>query len=47
MALEDEEKPEVSGRVTGTVRRNIPIDTREHTGAIFHFYVGDSYDSSR
>ncbi|KAK4428500.1 putative ATP-dependent helicase C29A10.10c [Sesamum alatum] len=44
--LEDEEKPEVSGRVAGTVRRHIPIDTREHTGAILHFYVGDLYDSS-
>ncbi|KAL1540501.1 helicase sen1-like [Salvia divinorum] len=45
MALEDEEKPEVSGRVAGTVRRYIPIDTREYTGAILHFYVGDLYDS--
>ncbi|KAL3830454.1 hypothetical protein ACJIZ3_019256 [Penstemon smallii] len=44
--LEDEEKPEINGRVAGTVRRHIPIDTREHTGAILHFYVGDSYDSS-
>lgn len=47
LALEDEEKPEVSGRVAGTVRRYIPIDTREYTGAILHFYVGDLYDSSR
>ncbi|XP_057794535.1 helicase sen1-like [Salvia miltiorrhiza] len=46
LALEDEEKPEVSGRVAGTVRRYIPIDTREYTGAILHFYVGDLYDSS-
>ena len=47
LALEDEEKPEVSGRVAGTVRRYIPIDTREYTGAILHFYVGDLYDSNR
>lgn len=47
LALEDEEKPEVSGRVAGTVRRYIPIDTREYIGAILHFYVGDLYDSSR
>ncbi|KAH6827842.1 P-loop containing nucleoside triphosphate hydrolases superfamily protein [Perilla frutescens var. hirtella] len=46
LALEDEEKPEVSGRIAGTVRRYIPIDTREYTGAILHFYVGDLYDSS-
>ncbi|KAK6118930.1 hypothetical protein DH2020_047326 [Rehmannia glutinosa] len=45
-ARDDEEKPEVNGRVAGTVRRHIPIDTREHTGAILHFYVGDLYDSS-
>ncbi|KAK6115465.1 hypothetical protein DH2020_007734 [Rehmannia glutinosa] len=45
--LEDEEKPEVNGRVGGTVRRHIPIDAREHTGAILHFYVGDLYDSSK
>lgn len=44
---EDEEKQEVNGRVAGTVRRHIPIDTRDHTGAILHFYVGDLYDSSR
>ncbi|XP_042015421.1 helicase sen1-like [Salvia splendens] len=46
MALEDEEKPEISGRVAGTVRRYIPIDTREYTGAILHFYVEDLYDSN-
>ncbi|PIN24740.1 tRNA-splicing endonuclease positive effector (SEN1) [Handroanthus impetiginosus] len=45
-ALEDDEKPEVNGRVAGTVRRHIPVDTREYTGAILHFYVGDLYDSS-
>ncbi|XP_012841037.1 PREDICTED: probable helicase MAGATAMA 3 [Erythranthe guttata] len=45
--LDDEEKAEVNGRVAGTVRRHIPIDTREkHIGAILHFYVGDLYDSS-
>lgn len=41
------EESEVSGRVAGTVRRHIPIDTRDPTGAILHFYVGDSYDSNR
>ncbi|KAI3760810.1 hypothetical protein L1987_51209 [Smallanthus sonchifolius] len=40
------EESEVSGRVAGTVRRHIPIDTRDPTGAILHFYVGDSYDSN-
>ncbi|XP_076932417.1 putative helicase MAGATAMA 3 [Bidens hawaiensis] len=40
------EDTEVSGRVAGTVRRHIPIDTRDPTGAILHFYVGDSYDSN-
>nr|XP_043638503.1 uncharacterized ATP-dependent helicase C29A10.10c [Erigeron canadensis] len=40
------EVTEVSGRVAGTVRRHIPIDTRDPTGAILHFYVGDSYDSN-
>ncbi|XP_076897911.1 uncharacterized protein LOC143551337 [Bidens hawaiensis] len=41
------EESEVSGRVAGTVRRHIPVDTRDPTGAILHFYVGDSYDSNR
>jgi senataxin len=36
-----------SGRLVGTVRRHMPIDTREPIGAIIHFYVGDSFDSSR
>ncbi|KAL6574184.1 hypothetical protein OROHE_001088 [Orobanche hederae] len=45
-ARDDEERLEVNGRVAGTVRRHMPIDTREHTGAILHFYVGDLYDSS-
>ncbi|KAL8504418.1 hypothetical protein ACS0TY_022953 [Phlomoides rotata] len=44
--LEDDDKQEVNGRVAGTVRRHIPIDTRDHTGAILHFYVGDLHDSS-
>ncbi|KAJ0251719.1 Uncharacterized protein HA466_0126370 [Hirschfeldia incana] len=37
---------EDGGRVAGTVRRYIPIDTRDPHGAILHFYVGDSYDSA-
>ena len=47
MPIDDNEEPEVSGRVAGTVRRYIPIDTRDPPGAILHFYVGDSYDPSR
>ncbi|KAL5703926.1 hypothetical protein ACHQM5_022418 [Ranunculus cassubicifolius] len=43
---EDDVESEVSGRVAGTVRRHIPIDTRDPLGAIFHFYVGDTYDPS-
>ncbi|KAI3820292.1 hypothetical protein L1987_07837 [Smallanthus sonchifolius] len=39
------EETEVSGRVAGTLRRHIPIDTRDPKGAVLHFYVGDSYDS--
>ncbi|KAI7727640.1 hypothetical protein M8C21_003431 [Ambrosia artemisiifolia] len=39
------EETEVSGRVAGTVRRHIPIDTRDPIGVLLHFYVGDSYDS--
>ncbi|KAL6642551.1 hypothetical protein ACP70R_020732 [Stipagrostis hirtigluma subsp. patula] len=34
------------GRLVGTVRRHMPIDTRDPIGAIVHFYVGDSFDSS-
>ncbi|KAJ4966511.1 hypothetical protein NE237_018360 [Protea cynaroides] len=34
----------VTGRVAGTVRRHIPIDTRDPPGAILHFYVGDTFD---
>lgn len=37
---------EITGRVAGTVRRFMPIDTRDPPGAILHFYVGDSYDPS-
>ncbi|KAA8544548.1 hypothetical protein F0562_022593 [Nyssa sinensis] len=44
--IDDDEEPEVSGRVAGTVRRHIPIDTRDPPGAILHFYVGDSYDAN-
>ncbi|XP_022768302.1 helicase sen1-like isoform X2 [Durio zibethinus] len=43
---EEDEEAEVTGRVVGTVRRHIPIDTRDPLGAILHFYVGDSYDSN-
>ncbi|CAI9116342.1 OLC1v1017458C1 [Oldenlandia corymbosa var. corymbosa] len=45
-AVEEDEEGEISGRVAGTVRRHIPIDTRDSHGAILHFYVGDSYDSN-
>ena len=44
---EDEEEPEINGRVAGTVRRHIPLDSRDPPGAILHFYVGDSYDHHR
>ncbi|KAM7516799.1 hypothetical protein LguiA_006382 [Lonicera macranthoides] len=44
--IEDDDEPEISGRVAGTVRRHMPIDTRDPPGAILHFYVGDSYDSN-
>lgn len=44
---EDGFEHEAVGRVVGTIRRHIPIDTRDLPGAIFHFYVGDLYDSSR
>lgn len=45
--IADNEEPEVSGRVAGTVRRYMPPDTRDPPGAILHFYVGDSYDPNR
>ncbi|XP_048226709.1 helicase sen1 isoform X2 [Ricinus communis] len=41
---EDDDEPEIGGRVTGTVRRHISLDTRDPPGAILHFFVGDSYD---
>ncbi|KAJ9181814.1 hypothetical protein P3X46_005868 [Hevea brasiliensis] len=44
LSNEDDDEPEISGRVAGTVRRHIPFDTREPHGAILHFFVGDSYD---
>ncbi|KAK3157325.1 hypothetical protein QOZ80_2AG0119440 [Eleusine coracana subsp. coracana] len=34
------------GRLVGTVRRYMPVDTRDPIGAIIHFYVGDSFDSN-
>ncbi|KAB1206603.1 Helicase sen1 [Morella rubra] len=43
---EDEGEPEISGRAAGTVRRHIPIDTRDPHGAILHFYVGDSCEAN-
>lgn len=43
-AVEEADEPEASGRVAGTVRRHMPIDTRDPPGAILHFFVGDSYD---
>ncbi|KAF8411492.1 hypothetical protein HHK36_004044 [Tetracentron sinense] len=43
-ASEDDVEPEFRGRVAGTVRRHVPIDTRDPPGAILHFYVGDAYD---
>ncbi|KAE9584725.1 putative P-loop containing nucleoside triphosphate hydrolase [Lupinus albus] len=46
LAQEDGES-EITGRVVGTVRRNISIDTRDPPGAILHYFVGDSYDPSR
>ncbi|KAK8579917.1 hypothetical protein V6N12_070216 [Hibiscus sabdariffa] len=45
-SIEEYEEAEVTGRAVGTVRRHRPIDTRDPLGAILHFYVGDSYDSS-
>ncbi|KDP20224.1 hypothetical protein JCGZ_09856 [Jatropha curcas] len=43
-SIDDDDEPEISGRVAGTVRRHIPLDTRDPHGAILHFFVGDSYD---
>ncbi|XP_010541131.1 PREDICTED: uncharacterized ATP-dependent helicase C29A10.10c [Tarenaya hassleriana] len=44
---DSDEEREDTGRVAGTVRRHIPVDTRDPPGAILHFYIGDSYDSGR
>ncbi|XP_057455088.1 uncharacterized ATP-dependent helicase C29A10.10c-like isoform X2 [Lotus japonicus] len=44
---QDDSESEITGRVVGTVRRHIPLDTRDPPGAILHYYVGDSYDPSR
>ncbi|XP_052202174.1 helicase sen1-like [Diospyros lotus] len=41
---DDDGEPEVSGRVAGTIRRYMPIGTRDSLRVILHFYVGDSYD---
>ncbi|XP_047954096.1 helicase sen1-like [Salvia hispanica] len=43
---EDKEKPEVNGRVAGTMRRYMPIGNQGHTGVTLHFFVGDNYNSS-
>lgn len=45
--IDEGDETEIAGRVAGTVRRFMPIDTRDPPGAILHFYVGDSYDPSR
>ncbi|KAK4757964.1 hypothetical protein SAY87_019265 [Trapa incisa] len=45
-STENEDEHEISGRVAGTIRRFIPLDTRDPPGAILHFYVGDLYDSN-
>ncbi|XP_030548808.1 uncharacterized ATP-dependent helicase C29A10.10c-like [Rhodamnia argentea] len=44
--IDEGDEPDITGRVAGTVRRFMPIDTRDPPGAILHFYVGDSYDPS-
>ncbi|RXH74035.1 hypothetical protein DVH24_016857 [Malus domestica] len=44
-SAEGDEEPEITGRVAGTVRRHMPIDTRDPPGAILHFYVGDDSNS--
>lgn len=45
--LKDKEKPEVNGRVAGTMRRYMPIGNQGHTGVTLHFFVGDNYNPSR
>ncbi|KAF4346363.1 hypothetical protein G4B88_003394 [Cannabis sativa] len=44
IVAEDDEDPEISGRVAGTIRRHMPLDTRDPLGATLHIYIGDSYD---
>lgn len=44
---DNEDETETSGRVAGTVRRFMPLDTRDLPGAILHFFVGDSFDLCR
>ncbi|KAI9094788.1 hypothetical protein K1719_026594 [Acacia pycnantha] len=46
-SLQSEKEPEITGRVVGTIRRHIPIDTRDPPGAILHYYVGETGDPSR
>ncbi|GAV59278.1 LOW QUALITY PROTEIN: AAA_11 domain-containing protein/AAA_12 domain-containing protein [Cephalotus follicularis] len=46
-SIENDEELEVTGRVAGTVRRHMPLDTRDPPGAILHFYVGDLQDPSK
>ncbi|XAR48576.1 hypothetical protein NMG60_11031445 [Bertholletia excelsa] len=43
-SIDNDEEPGVTGRVAGTVRRYIPVDTRDPAGAILHFYTGDTDD---
>ena len=43
-SIQGEKEQEITGRVVGTIRRHIPLDTRDPPGAILHYYVGDSYD---
>ncbi|GAB2263542.1 hypothetical protein Droror1_Dr00025676 [Drosera rotundifolia] len=43
---EDNKEPDNNARVVGTIRRHIPVDTRDPPGATLHFFVGDSYDGN-
>ncbi|ONM00618.1 P-loop containing nucleoside triphosphate hydrolase superfamily protein [Zea mays] len=45
MSSNEDSEPEC-GRLVGTVRRHMPIDTRDPVGAVIHFYLGDSFDSN-
>uniref|UniRef100_A0A452Y831 Uncharacterized protein n=1 Tax=Aegilops tauschii subsp. strangulata TaxID=200361 RepID=A0A452Y831_AEGTS len=45
-AASNEDAEADCGRLVGTVRRHMPIDTRDPIGAIIHFYSGDSFDCS-